>query len=129
MRRQAYADVQKNRAAAAQRQQRVLRRVYALALAYRWTGQEKYARKAAENMLTVCAFKDWNPSHFLDTAEMSHAVGSATTGCILIWMPRRGRKSSGPDQERSRAGPRSLIARTADGRAVITTGTRSATAG
>ncbi len=52
-----------------------LRRVYALGLAYRWTGDEKYARKAAENMLTVCAFKDWNPSHFLDTAEMSHAVG------------------------------------------------------
>jgi hypothetical protein len=26
-------------------------------------------------MLTVCAFADWNPSHFLDTAEMSHAVG------------------------------------------------------
>jgi len=52
-----------------------LRRVYALSLAYRWTGDEKYARKAAENLLTVCAFKDWNPSHFLDTAEMSHAVG------------------------------------------------------
>ncbi len=52
-----------------------LHRVYALSLAYRWTGQEKYAQKAAENMLTVCAFKDWNPSHFLDTAEMSHAVG------------------------------------------------------
>ena len=52
-----------------------LRRVYALSLAYRWTGQEKYAQKAAENMLTVCAFNDWNPSHFLDTAEMSHAVG------------------------------------------------------
>ncbi|MCK4626488.1 MAG: heparinase II/III family protein, partial [Phycisphaerae bacterium] len=28
-----------------------------------------------ENLLAVCAFKDWNPSHFLDTAEMSHAVG------------------------------------------------------
>jgi len=52
-----------------------LRRVYALALAYRWTGEEKYADKAVDNMLTVCAFKDWNPSHFLDTAEMSHAVG------------------------------------------------------
>jgi len=52
-----------------------LHRVYALSLAYRWTGQEKYAQKAAQNMLTVCAFKDWNPSHFLDTAEMSHAVG------------------------------------------------------
>jgi len=52
-----------------------LRRIYALGFAYRWTGEEKYAVKAVENMLTVCAFEDWNPSHFLDTAEMSHAVG------------------------------------------------------
>jgi len=52
-----------------------LHRIYTLALAYRWTGEEKYAGKAVDNMLTVCAFKDWNPSHFLDTAEMSHAVG------------------------------------------------------
>lgn len=52
-----------------------LNRTYALGLAYRWTGDEKYAKKAAENLLTVCAFNDWNPSHFLDTAEMSHAVG------------------------------------------------------
>ncbi|MBL7153384.1 MAG: heparinase II/III family protein [Phycisphaerae bacterium] len=50
-------------------------RQYALALAYRWTGEEKYAKKAVDNMLAVCAFKDWNPSHFLDTAEMAHAVG------------------------------------------------------
>ena len=50
-------------------------RIYHLGLAYRWTGKEKYAKKAAENLLAVCAFKDWNPSHFLDTAEMSHAVG------------------------------------------------------
>jgi hypothetical protein len=52
-----------------------LRRIYALALAYRWTGEEKYAGKAVDNMLSVCAFNDWNPSHFLDVAEMSHAVG------------------------------------------------------
>jgi hypothetical protein len=50
-------------------------REYALALAYRWTGDEKYAEKAVDNMLAVCEFNDWNPSHFLDTAEMSHAVG------------------------------------------------------
>ena len=50
-------------------------REYALALAYRWTGEEKYAKKAVDNLLAVCAFDDWNPSHFLDTAEMSHAVG------------------------------------------------------
>ncbi|MCH7751642.1 MAG: heparinase [Planctomycetes bacterium] len=52
-----------------------LHRVYALGLAWRWTGQDKYARKATENLVTVCSFGDWNPSHFLDTAEMSHAVG------------------------------------------------------
>jgi hypothetical protein len=52
-----------------------LGRIYPLALAYRWTGDEKYAAKAKENLLQVCAFSDWNPSHFLDTAEMSHAVG------------------------------------------------------
>ncbi len=50
-------------------------RVYTLGLAWRWTGQKKYADKIKENLLTVCAFPDWNPSHFLDTAEMSHAVG------------------------------------------------------
>jgi hypothetical protein len=50
-------------------------RVYALGLAYRWTGNRAYADKAIENMLAACAFKDWNPSHYLDTAEMSHAVG------------------------------------------------------
>lgn len=52
-----------------------LGRIYALALAYRWTGDAKYAARATENLLEVCAFQDWNPSHFLDTAEMSHAVG------------------------------------------------------
>jgi len=50
-------------------------RIYHLGLAYRWTGEKRYADKAVDNLLAVCAFKDWNPSHFLDTAEMSHAVG------------------------------------------------------
>jgi hypothetical protein len=52
-----------------------LGRIYPLALVYRWTGDEKYAAQAKENLLQVCSFPDWNPSHFLDTAEMSHAVG------------------------------------------------------
>jgi len=52
-----------------------LKRVYALGIAWRWTGEEKYARKIEENLLTVCAFEDWNPKHFLDVAEMSTAVG------------------------------------------------------
>jgi len=52
-----------------------LRRISTLALAWRWTGSEVYGDAAVENLKTVCAFPDWNPSHFLDTAEMSHAVG------------------------------------------------------
>lgn len=51
-----------------------LKRVYTLALAWRWTGEASYADAALGNLKTVCAFPDWNPSHFLDTAEMSHAV-------------------------------------------------------
>jgi hypothetical protein len=52
-----------------------LKRIYLLGAAWRWTGEARYAACARENLLTVCAFADWNPSHFLDTAEMSHAVG------------------------------------------------------
>lgn len=51
-----------------------LSRVYNLAFAYRWTGDPRCYKGAVENMKTVCAFADWNPSHFLDVAEMTHAV-------------------------------------------------------
>ena len=27
-------------------------------------------------MLAVCRFRDWNPAHYLDTAELATAVGS-----------------------------------------------------
>ena len=50
-------------------------RVYTLGLAWRWTGQARYADNLRDNLLRAAAFKDWNPSHFLDTAEMSHALG------------------------------------------------------
>jgi len=49
-------------------------RIYSLALAWRWTGRAVYADRAVENVLAACDFNDWNPSHFLDTAEMSHAM-------------------------------------------------------
>ena len=59
-----------------------LARVYALGLAWRWTNYRQYLERAQENLLTVCAFPDWNPSHFLDTAEMSHAVGLGYDWCF-----------------------------------------------
>ncbi|HOW19321.1 MAG TPA: heparinase II/III family protein, partial [Phycisphaerae bacterium] len=52
-----------------------LSRVYALATMYRLTADARYAQRAEKEMLTAAAFPDWNPSHFLDTAEMSHALG------------------------------------------------------
>ena len=45
-----------------------------LGFAYRWTEDEKYARKSEQILLAVCAFPDWNPDHFLDAAEMGIAV-------------------------------------------------------
>jgi hypothetical protein len=51
-----------------------LNRLYNLAFAYRWTGNKLYLNAAVANMKNVCSFKDWNPSHFLDVAEMTHAV-------------------------------------------------------
>ncbi|MCH2664382.1 heparinase II/III family protein [bacterium] len=50
-------------------------RVYKLGLAWRWTGEQRYLDKAVDAITRASNFPDWNPSHFLDTAEMSHAVG------------------------------------------------------
>ncbi|MFT6794410.1 MAG: hypothetical protein ACJAR1_002419 [Rubritalea sp.] len=44
------------------------------AMAWRLTGDKKYLNRAILELDTACRFKDWNPSHFLDTAEMSTAV-------------------------------------------------------
>jgi hypothetical protein len=53
---------------------RAVGRVYTLATVYRLEGDERFARRAIKEMLAVAAFKDWHPSHFLDTAEMTHAM-------------------------------------------------------
>jgi hypothetical protein len=52
-----------------------LDRVYTLLTVYGLTGQRRFADRAKEEMLAAARFPDWNPSHFLDTAEMSHALG------------------------------------------------------
>ncbi len=52
---------------------RIQRRVAALAMAYNIFGDEKYAQRCYAELEAACNFKDWNPRHFLDTAEMSTA--------------------------------------------------------
>ncbi len=51
-----------------------LRRIFYLSYAYRTTGNDAYAKRAEKEMVAVCSFTDWNPSHFLDVAEMTMAV-------------------------------------------------------
>ncbi|MGF9775896.1 heparinase II/III family protein [Priestia aryabhattai] len=57
--------------------QRVLNRIIILSLMYRLNGDEKYAERAWAELSTVSnnrKFPNWNPKHFLDTAEMTTAV-------------------------------------------------------
>ncbi|WP_276482790.1 heparinase II/III domain-containing protein [Paraflavitalea pollutisoli] len=51
-----------------------IRRLFYLSYAYRLTGNQAYATRAEKEMLTIAGFSDWNPSHFLDVAEMSMAM-------------------------------------------------------
>jgi hypothetical protein len=51
-----------------------LRRLFYLSYAYRITDDVEYAKRAEQEMLAVCDFQDWNPSHFLDVAEMTMGV-------------------------------------------------------
>ena len=52
---------------------RIQRRVAALAMVYNIFGDEKYAQRCYAELEAACNFKDWNPRHFLDTAEMTTA--------------------------------------------------------
>jgi hypothetical protein len=52
-----------------------LHRISTLAGLYLIDGDKRFAERAKLEMLTAAGFKDWNPSHFLDTAEMSNALG------------------------------------------------------
>jgi len=52
----------------------VLQRITTLAMVARVTGDKAYSARAVQEMLAVARFPDWNPSHFLDVAEMSLAL-------------------------------------------------------
>ncbi|MHC4712654.1 MAG: DUF4962 domain-containing protein [Planctomycetota bacterium] len=57
-----------------QESRRCVDRVYTLATIYKVTGERRFAERAVREMLAAAAFPDWNPPHFLDTAEMTHAL-------------------------------------------------------
>ena len=51
-----------------------LKQISTLSWAWRFTQDERFLKRAVAELEAVCAMKDWNPQHFLDTAEMAVAV-------------------------------------------------------
>ena len=52
----------------------VMERVLYCSYAYLTTKERVYAARAEQEMLAAAAFDNWNPSHFLDVAEMTVAL-------------------------------------------------------
>lgn len=53
---------------------KALERITTLAMVFRIGGDPRFARRALAELDSVCRFSDWNPSHYLDVAEMALAV-------------------------------------------------------
>lgn len=51
-----------------------LHHTFHCAWAWRMSGEEKFRLRAIAELEAACHLKDWNPKHFLDTAEMATAV-------------------------------------------------------
>jgi len=64
-------------------------RMYLLGLAWKMTGDTNFAERAWTELDAAGHFPDWNPSHFLDTAEMTHAFGVAYDWFHEYWTPAR----------------------------------------
>lgn len=54
-----------------------VQRLTTLSLAYRIYKDAAYLNAANQSLLWVCNYPDWDPKHYLDTAEMSTAVAIA----------------------------------------------------
>jgi hypothetical protein len=63
----------------------VLDRTYTLALAFRLHGDRRFADRLWQEVETVAKFPDFNPKHFLDTAEMTHALAVAYDWLYDTW--------------------------------------------
>ncbi|GAA5221933.1 heparinase II/III domain-containing protein [Membranihabitans marinus] len=55
----------------------MLYRMNILSMVYRMEKDEEILERINEEVIAVCEFSDWNPSHYLDVAEMALAVAIA----------------------------------------------------
>jgi hypothetical protein len=63
----------------------VLDRIYLLALMFHLEGDPRYAERAWQELKAAADFPDWNPGHFLDTAEMTHALAIGYDWLYRVW--------------------------------------------
>jgi hypothetical protein len=66
---------------------RVLDRTCTLALLYRLDGDRAWLDRAWQELDAAAHFTNWNPRHFLDTAEMSHAFAIGYDWLYHAWTP------------------------------------------
>lgn len=64
---------------------RVLHRSYTLALLHRLEPDARYRERLWQELDAAAHFPDWNPRHFLDTAEMTHAFAIAYDWLFSEW--------------------------------------------
>jgi hypothetical protein len=64
-------------------------RMYLLGFCYLVDQDRKYADRAWQDLQAAAKFPDWNPSHFLDTAEMSAAFGIAYDWMHDAWTDKQ----------------------------------------
>ena len=67
----------------------VLDRTLALGLAYHLTQDARFSQRAWVELDAAANFIDWNPSHFLDTAEMTAAFAIGYDWLHSRWTPEQ----------------------------------------
>ena len=96
---------------------------------YRLDGDQRYAERAWQELAAAANFPDWNPRHFLDTAEMTHAFAIGYDWLYDVWTPEQ-RATLQQAMVEKGLKPALKLYRAHSGwtTACATTGTRSATA-
>lgn len=87
----------------------MLYRMNVLSMVYRMEKDPAILKRIDDELKAVCNFSDWNPSHYLDVAEMSlalaiavdwvgHALPGATVNLVKTSLIEKGIKPSFPDK-------------------------------
>ncbi|MBW3636172.1 MAG: heparinase II/III family protein [Armatimonadetes bacterium] len=63
--------------------------VMTLGMAYQMTGDKRYADRIWLELENAGNFKDWNPPHFLDTAEMTYGFAVGYDWAYDAWTPEQ----------------------------------------